>query len=62
MSAFEVVPAHDGKAPGVFLWIDPEQLVPNGDALQAGPLTSDEARALALELLDAVETAEGLGQ
>lgn len=62
MSAVEVVPAHDGEEPAIFLWIDPEQLVTNGDALQAGPLTTDEARALALELLDAVETAEGLGQ
>jgi len=61
MSSIEVVAAHDGTAPGVFLWIDPDGLVANGPSVQAGPLTLEEARALALELLDAIESAEGLG-
>lgn len=62
MSAFEVVAAHDGEEPAIFLWIDPETVVPNGAYIQTGALTLEDARQLALELLDAIETAEGLGQ
>lgn len=62
MNGIDVVAAHDGKDPGVFLWMDPDGLVPNGAMVQAGPLSVDEARALALELLDAIEAAEGLGR
>ena len=62
MSAFEVVPAHDGEEPAIFLWIDPADVVPNGAYIQTGALTLEDARQLALELLDAIETAEGMGQ
>lgn len=61
MSGIEVVAAHDGTAPGIFLWMDPTDLVPNGPSAQLGPLSLGQARALALELLDAIERSEGLG-
>ena len=62
MTGFEVVAAHDGEDPAIFLWFDPETVVPNGAYIHTNSLTLEDARQLALELLDAVESAEGLGQ
>jgi hypothetical protein len=61
MNGIEVVAAHDGKEPSVYLWIKPGHLIPNGRDKQFGPLSANDVRALALELLDAIESAEGLG-
>lgn len=61
MTNIDVVAAHDGDAPGIFLWMDPTDLVPNGQQSQLGPLSLEQARTLALELFDAIEVVEGLG-
>lgn len=51
----EIIPASDGESWSVFIMLD--DWAPNGTtAVQSRPLTVDEARAVALELLEAIDT------
>ena len=52
----EVVPAWDGDRFRVFLMFD--AWAHNGDSVQSAPLTLDQVRALALELLEAADVEE----
>ena len=57
----EAVGAADGSSPAIFLWHYDEPVM-NGDAYQHGPISPEQARQLAIDLIEAAAAAEELAK
>jgi len=56
----EAVPARNGGQPFVFVTL--HSWAPNGPSVQSDPMTPDEARAFALDVLNAADAATDGGR